>query len=106
MDPAYVGADVAREMAETYYKENAFFTTSNAATLHLLRTDTFNLGVNPCAYIQRLTLILDYEDLYKEDADDFCEQLQEDYNNLHPLLESTEHLTELSFLFKTHCTRQ
>jgi hypothetical protein len=56
MNPSYVGKEMANEIAETYYKENKFWITTEQYLSKLLLTDCHGIGIKPYEHIRTIRL--------------------------------------------------
>jgi hypothetical protein len=58
MNPSYVGKEMAYEIAETYYKENDFWTTTEQYLPKLLFTDYHGIGIKPYEHVRQIRLCI------------------------------------------------
>ena len=63
MNPAFVGIDVAKEIAEVYYSKNLFHLIKEYHIPGLIKGDPFNIGVNPAKFIRKMTILTGISDL-------------------------------------------
>lgn len=59
MNPAFVGVEVAKEMAEAYYSKSHFHLLHPTSIHSFLRFDPFCLNIDPLKHLCRLTVSLD-----------------------------------------------
>ena len=60
MDPAFVGLEMAKEIAEVYRKKNPFFFSSLPDFVKAMADDHFRPRVRPLDHIRELSIAIDY----------------------------------------------
>jgi hypothetical protein len=61
MDPAFVGADVAKEVAAVYFSNNRFEFEEEHCMPQMLSDDRFGIGIKAFEHIRRLDFNIDFK---------------------------------------------
>ncbi|KAF1849775.1 uncharacterized protein K460DRAFT_411598 [Cucurbitaria berberidis CBS 394.84] len=101
MDPAFVGEDMAKEIAEVYYSKSNFYFVENTLIPDLIKGDPFDIGIKPFQHIRRLNITFSLRDIPQSKELQILE-LFEIFSQLLPLLQiSRLELLRVQFIVET-----